>query len=183
MNRNQKLSLSTAMLLGMGSLALGASANAAEGPSDAQIVGIVLAADAIDVNYGNIALKKSENKAVREFAQRMVTDHSAVQQSVIGLAAKVGVTAEDSPTSDGLKKGAVDITARLNALKGEAFDRLYVDNEVGYHKAVTDAVDSVLIPSARNAELKTALQGAQPLFLRHLEHAKMIQTDRATLSP
>ena len=182
MNRNQKLSISTAILLGMGSLALGASAKAAEGPSDAQIVGIVLAADTIDVNYGNIALKKSKNGAVREFARRMVTDHSAVQQSVIGLAAKLGVTAEDSPTSDGLKKGAKVITAKLNTLKGKAFDNFYVDNEVGYHKAVTDAVDGVLIPSARNGELKSALQGAQPLFLRHLEHAKMIQTERGSMS-
>jgi putative membrane protein len=55
-------------------------ARAADGPSDPQIVGIVLAADQIDIDYGNIALAKSENKAVREFAQRMVTDHSAVQE-------------------------------------------------------------------------------------------------------
>jgi putative membrane protein len=183
MNKLYKLSMPAVTLLSLGSLIAGASvANAVEGPSDAQIVGIVLAADTIDVNYGNIALKRSKNEAVREFAQRMVTDHSAVQQSVIGLATKLGVTAEDSPTSDGLKQGAVDITAKLNSLRGKAFDSFYVDNEVSYHQSVTGAVDSVLIPSARNAELKSALQGAQPLFLRHLEHAKMIQADRSAMA-
>ena len=155
----------------MGSL----TAQTMNGLSDPQIVGIVLAADQIDIDYGKIALAKSKNKAIRGFAQRMVTDHTAVQQSVIGLAAKLGVTGEDSPTSTGLKGGAADITAKLNSLKGKEFDKFYIDNEVSYHKTVTDAVDAVLIPSAQNAELKSALQGAQPLFLRHLEHARMVQ--------
>lgn len=152
------------------------AAKAADGPSDPQIVGIVLAADQIDIDYGKIALAKSKNKKVREFAQRMVTDHSAVQKSVIELAGKLGVQGEDSPTSLGLKNGATEITAKLNSLNGKEFDKFYIDNEVSYHKTVTDAVDAVLIPSAQNGELKAALQGAQPLFLKHLEHARIVQS-------
>ena len=176
MKTKQFLSLTAAVALLTGTITIGSlTAQTANGPSDPQIVGIVLAADQIDIDYGKIALAKSKNKAIREFAQRMVTDHSAVQQSVIALAAKLGVTGEDSPTSTGLKDGAVDITAKLNSLKGKEFDKFYIDNEVSYHKTVTDAVDAVLIPSAQNAELKSALQGAQPLFLKHLEHARMVQ--------
>jgi putative membrane protein len=176
MKTKQFLNLTAAAALLTGSITIGSTtAQAADGPSDPQIVGIVLAADQIDIDYGKIALAKSKNKATREFAQRMVTDHSAVQQSVIGLAAKLGVTGEDSQTSTGLKGGAVDITAKLNALKGKEFDKFYIDNEVAYHKAVTDAVAGVLIPNAQNAELKSALEGAQPLFLKHLEHARMVQ--------
>lgn len=147
-----------------------------QGPSDVQIVGIVLAADQIDIDYGKIALQKSKDAKVREFAQRMVTDHSAVQKSVIELAGKLGVKAEDSQTSTGLKSGAADITKKLKTLKGKEFDKFYIDNEVSYHKTVTDAVDAVLIPSAQNSELKSALQGAQPLFLKHLEHARSVQS-------
>lgn len=147
-----------------------------QGPSDVQIVGIVLAADQIDIDYGKIALQKSKDARVREFAQRMVTDHSAVQKSVIELAGKLGVKAADSQTSTGLKSGAADITKKLKTLKGKEFDKFYIDNEVSYHKTVTDAVDAVLIPSAQNSELKSALQGAQPLFLKHLEHARSVQS-------
>jgi len=149
---------------------------AADGPNDAQIVGIVLAADQADIDYGNIALAKSHSKPVREFAQRMVTDHSAVQKSVIDLSNKLGVTAQDSATSDGLKSGEVDVKAKLNSLKGKDFDKYYIDNEVAYHKTVTDAVANVLIPNAQNPELKSALEGAQPLFLKHLEHARLVQS-------
>ncbi len=175
MKTTQILNYAAAAVLAC-SMTFGISTASAQAPSDPQIVGIVLAADQIDIDYGKIALAKSKNKGVREFAQRMVTDHSAVQQSVIGLAAKLGVVGADSPTSTGLKAGSVEIMAKLNALKGKEFDKFYVDNEAAYHKTVTDAVDAVLIPSAQNAELKSALQGAQPLFLKHLEHARMLQS-------
>ena len=170
-------SLAAAAVLLTATFTVGArTAQAADGPTDPQIVGIVLAADQIDIDYGKIALAKSKSKAIREFAQRMVTDHSAVQNSVIGLASKLNVTAEDSPTITSLKSGAVDITAKLNSLKGKEFDKFYIDNEVSYHKAVTAAVAGVLIPNAQNAELKSALEGAQPLFLKHLEHARLVQS-------
>src|SRR5207249_7497525 len=88
MKTKQFLNLTAAAALLTGTIPIGSvSAQSANGPSDPQIVGIVLAADQIDIDYGKIALAKSKNKAIREFAQRMVTDHTAVQQSVIGLAA------------------------------------------------------------------------------------------------
>jgi putative membrane protein len=174
--KKSKLVVAAIVSLTVGLAVLHGSARVPQGPSDTQIVGIVLAADQIDIDYGKIALQKSKDKKVREFAQRMITDHSAVQKSVIELAGKLGVKAEDSSTSTGLKSGAADINTKLNSLKGKEFDKFYIDNEVSYHKTVTDAVDAVLIPNAQNAELKSALQGAQPLFLKHLEHARSIQS-------
>lgn len=178
MSQKRAMTITAAATLLFGSLTA-VTTMAADAPSDPQIVGIVLVADDIDIAYGKIALEKSKNKEVREFAQRMITDHGAVQKSVNELAAKLGVKGADSPTSISLRKGAVEITAKLQSLSGNAFDKFYVDNEVDYHKAVTDVVDGVLIPNAKNAELKAALQGAQPLFLKHLEHARLIQSGDA----
>jgi putative membrane protein len=148
--------------------------------TDANIGAIVLAANQIDIDYGNIALAKSKNKKVRDFAQRMVTDHSAVQKSVIDLAGKLKLTPEENATSKSLKDKAIQITAKLNSLDGRAFDKFYIDNEVAYHKQVLDAVQTVLIPNAKNAELKSALVGAHALFLKHFEHAKQIQANNGT---
>lgn len=75
-------------------------------PTDSQIVGIVETADDIDINYAKLALSKARDKQVRDFAQQMVTDHSAVTKSVINLASKLNVTPADSPTRDSLKAQA-----------------------------------------------------------------------------
>jgi putative membrane protein len=159
-------------------LASHASAQTTNGPSDPQIVGIVIVADKLDIAYGHIALARSHSKKVREFALRMVTDHGAVQKSVIKLAKKLHVKSMSSSTSMALEKGGASITARLHSIKSSEFDKYYIDNEVSYHKVVTDAVAKVLIPNAKNAELKAALEGAQPLFLAHLKHEEMVQAGK-----
>ena len=110
----------------------------------------------------------------------MVTDHGAVQKSVIELAGKLHLNPVENDTSNSLKAKSVEVTAKLKSLRGKAFDKFYIDNEVAYHKQVTDAIAGVLIPNAQNAELKAALQGAQTLFLGHLEHARNVQ---ATVDP
>ena len=145
-------------------------------PTDPQIVGIVETADDIEINYAKLALSKARDKQVRDFAQQMITDHSAVQKSVINLASKLNVTPADSPTSDSLKAQAQQTLEKLRGLKGKAFEKSYVDNEVSYHEAVINATKTVLIPSAQNAELKSALQGAEPLFEGHLAHAERVQS-------
>ena len=145
-------------------------------PTDPQIVGIVEAADDIDISYAKLALSKAKDKLVKNFAQQMITDHSAVQKAVRDLAAKLNVTPVDSETGNSLKKQAEQITQKLQGLKGKAFERAYIDNEVAYHKAVINATKTVLVPSAQNVELRSALQGAEPLFEGHLQHAEGVQS-------
>lgn len=184
MNRIARLKITfttTLALLMMTAVLLQARTAATTNPvpqvSDANIVAIVSVADGLDIDYGKIALAKSKNKAVREFAQRMVTDHTAVQNSALQLATKLGVAPQDNDTSKGLADGGVKVKAQLNKLKGAAFDKYYIDNEVSYHATVVNATEKVLIPSAQNAELKAALEGALPLFQKHLEHAQQVQAN------
>jgi putative membrane protein len=173
MKSSSVLVLSTVALIG--SLVFTSKSVAQQPPSDANIGAIVLAANQIDIDYGKLALSKSKNKEVLGFAQQMVTDHGAVQKSVIDLAGKLRLTPVENDTSNNLKAKSVEVMAKLKSLQGKAFDKYYVDNEVTYHKLVTDVIAGVLIPSAQNSELKAALQGAQTLFLGHLEHARNVQ--------
>ena len=69
--------------------------------------------------------------------------------------------------------------ARLTSLKGAAFDKAYVDQEVTYHQQVIDALDKTLIPNATNEELRALLVKVRPAFVAHLEHAKRLQTSVA----
>jgi len=156
-----------------------ASAQDKGGPSDPQIAGIVVTANAIDIDAGKLAKSHTKNKEVSKFAQLMITDHTAVNKQAGALAKKLGVKPEDSPTSQSLKTGAAENTKNLKSLKGAAFDKVYVDHEVAYHQQVLDAIDKVLIPSAKNAELKNLIVKVRPAIAAHLDHAKMIQSSLA----
>src|SRR5438477_3048138 len=95
--------------------------------TDAQIVMIVVVADTVDVDYGKLAVKKTSNQAVKEFAETMVRDHTAVNDKAIALAKRLGVTPEESDTSKSLKSNGKKELAKLKTLTGTEFDKAYVD--------------------------------------------------------
>jgi putative membrane protein len=161
------------------SLGLAATAAQAQGPTDPQIAAIVVTANQVDIDAGKLAASKSHTKDIREFAQRMITDHTGVNKSAVDLVTKLKVTPEDNPTSQSLKSGGEENLKNLKTLKGAAFDKAYIDHEVAYHEQVLNAVDKVLIPNAANAELKALLVQVRPAFVAHLEHAKRIQASLA----
>jgi putative membrane protein len=147
--------------------------------TDPQIAAIVVSANQVDIDAGELALKKTKNDEVKKFAQRMVTDHTAVNKAAVDLVTKLKVTPEETDTSRGLSSGGAETRAKLEKLDGAAFDRAYVDNEVAYHQAVIGVLDSQLIPSASNAELKSTLVGVRPAFDAHLQHALQVQATLA----
>ena len=154
-------------------------AAAGGGPSDAQIAAIVVTANQVDIDAGKLAKSKAHAKEVREFAQRMITDHTAVNKSATELVEKLHVTPEPNPTSQSLQQGGDQNLANLKKLEGPAFDKAYIDHEVAYHEAVLSALDKTLIPSAQNPELKALLVKVRPAFVAHLDHAKEIQATLA----
>jgi putative membrane protein len=164
----------TALAVALFSAAFGASAQS--GPSDAQIAAIVVTANQVDIDAGQLAQARSTNKDVKAFGRMMVTDHSGVNQSAVALVTKLHVTPQDNPTARSLKAGGVQNVEHLKTLSGTAFDKAYMEHEVAYHEAVLDAVDKTLIPSAQNAELKALLVKVRPAFVAHLEHAKHLQS-------
>ena len=161
------------LIAGAGALAIAAPVQAAA-PTDPQIAHIAYTAGNIDIAAAKQALKVSKNAMVRDFAQQMVRDHQAVNAKALALVKKLHVTPEANPTSTALSKAANAELAKLHKLKGSAFDREYVNNEVAYHKTVNGALKSTLIPSAHNAELKSLLEKGLKLFESHQQHAEAL---------
>jgi putative membrane protein len=146
----------------------------AAGPTDPQIAHIAYTAGELDIAGAKQALAKSNNKDVRAFAEGMVNDHTAVNKQALDLVKKLKVTPEDNDTSRALSKAAEDKRAELAKLDGAEFDKAYIANEVAYHKTVNGALESTLIPSASNAELKKLLETGLTLFKGHEEHAEKV---------
>jgi putative membrane protein len=155
-------------------MASAAAAQAAPAINDAQIAHIAYTAGTIDVAAAKQALAVSHDKAVRGFAEEMVRDHEAVNKQALALVGKLGVTPEANPTSAALTAQADAAHARLAKLKGAAFDRAYVQNEVAYHRTVNGALKQTLIPGASNGELKSLLETGLTLFGEHQAHAEML---------
>jgi putative membrane protein len=143
-------------------------------PNDAQIAHIAYTAGQIDIKAARLALQKSKNREVRDFAENMVHDHTAVNDQALALVKKLNVTPEDNETSKTLMKQAETKRAELEKLSSAKFDKAYADNEVAYHKAVDNALETVLIPGTTNAELKDLLTTGLKIFQGHEMHAEHV---------
>jgi putative membrane protein len=145
--------------------------------TDPQIAHIAYTAGEIDIKAAKQALGKASNKEVKQFAKDMVRDHTAVNKQAMALVKKLKVNPEDNDTSRSLTKQADEKRAELAKLKGAAFDKAYIANEVAYHKTVNNALETELIPSASNAELKSLLQTGLKIFQGHEQHAEHVEAD------
>jgi putative membrane protein len=163
--------LAATMLLSSPVLAEGAKL------TDPQIAHIAYTAGNIDIAQAKQALIKASNKDVRAFAEDMVRDHEAVNKQALDLVKKLNVTPQDNDTSKALSKAAADKLAELGKLSGAAYDKAYVANEVAYHKTVNGALETQLIPSASNAELKGLLQTGLKIFQGHQQHAEHVAAE------
>ena len=151
------------------------TANAQSNLSDPEVAAVAVAANQIDIKNGELAKTKSKNSEVKNFAETMIKDHSAVLGQASDLVKKLNVTPKENSLSKKLNSDAEATRKSLSSKSGAAFDKAYIDNEVAYHKAVIDAIKNVLVPDTDNAELKQLLNDVLPAFNTHLEHAQMLQ--------
>jgi putative membrane protein len=152
--------------------AASAMAQPGKPPTDPQIADIAYTAGQIDIEQAIDALKKTHNKAVRSYAEEMIRDHLAVNNKVLTLADKLKMTPEGNDTSTTMYREAQVKRNELRALSATAFDKAYAANEVAYHEAVNGALESTLIPSAQNPQLKSLLEAGLKIFKEHQKHAE-----------
>lgn len=143
--------------------------------TDPEVASAAVTANQIDIEFAEIAFRQSNNKEVLNFAKTMSNDHKAVIAQAVALATKLKVTPKTNYLTRSLLTDAEKTKKRLQSNKGETFDKMYIENEVAYHKAVIAAVETILIPQSENSELKKLLENVVPALRTHLAHAEMIQ--------
>lgn len=151
-----------------------ASANDAAQLSDVEMAHVAYTADNLDIRYAHLALAKSTNPAIHDFAKTMIRDHEAVNVQALALLEKLGVQAKDNFLSQKLNQDGEELIKKFSALHGEEFDAAYAQNELAYHKAVNALVGDIFIPNIENAEVKALFEQGLEIFTSHEAHAEMM---------
>ena len=82
-----------------------------------------------EVQLGHLAQQKASNADVKEFAERMVTDHTDAQAKLKDAAGKANVT-----LPEGLDQKHKDLKDQLQQKSGAAFDTMYINKMVQGHE-------------------------------------------------
>jgi len=142
--------------------------------NDLEIAHVAYTADSIDIRYAHLALAISENPTVREFAETMIRDHSAVNEKALALLNKLNVLAQDNFLSRQLNAQANQLVDEMSGLRGKEFDRRYAENELSYHRSVNGLVAGTFIPNIENPEVKALFEEAIVIFKAHERHAEKV---------
>jgi putative membrane protein len=140
--------------------------------NDATLAAMLLALNNTDISYARLVPSRSDREDVRRYAQRMLTDHTVVNGLITELTGKLGITAQDNTFSLDMRDESSSKRELMRDLTGFAFDSTYATNEISYHRRFLESIDNIMIPRARNDELKTLLTGVRPAIAAHLAHAE-----------
>lgn len=123
-----------------------------------------------EVEAGKVARQRAQNDSVKQFAQRMVTDHSKANEELAALAKSKGVEVPGA-----LDKQHQAHMEKLGKLPGPSFDREYMKHRVDDHsKTVADF--EMQSKSGRDAELKQWAGSKLPALKEHLKLAQDTQS-------
>ena len=122
-----------------------------------------------EIDAAKMALQKSQNDQVKQFAQKMIDDHQKMLDDLHALAGQENIKFKDEPTSEGKK-----MAAKLSGLSGAEFDKAYVNGMVKDHKE--DVRDfTAEVNTGKDQPTKDAAQKSLPVIQDHLQMIQGIQ--------
>jgi putative membrane protein len=144
------------------------------GLNDPTIVAIFDAANTADIETGRLAAERAHSQEVREFGSMLARDHQQFRQLGRDLASRLGVTPTPPKDDPGATAHARAI-ALLRTKTGADFDRAFLQHEVDFHKSVTQAVQTTLLPAIDNEELRGLVVRVAPAFHAHMLAAENLE--------
>jgi putative membrane protein len=121
-----------------------------------------------EVDVAHLALDKSSNVQVKEFASMMIADHTAANSRLKALAAS---RRHRLPSSASAAQQAIQ--AKLALVSGRLFDQLYVRDQIYAHEALLDLVNGE-IASGKDAEAKAFAREILPTIETHLKLIRVL---------
>lgn len=122
-----------------------------------------------EIDAADIALKRTKDPAVRDFAKMMVSDHTRLDKEIAPVAMKAGQTPPKD--LDQRRKGLLD---NLKSAPAADFDRTYMDQQVSAHQEALTLMKGYA-DHGSDAGLKAVAAKAAPVLQKHLAAAKATQ--------
>ncbi|MEJ0018521.1 MAG: DUF4142 domain-containing protein [Acetobacteraceae bacterium] len=125
-----------------------------------------------EVQTAQLAQQRAGSPAIKEFAQRMIADHTQANTELQQLARQQSVTLPARPDA---KEAAAE--HRLTGLNGAAFDKAYVQQELQDHQQ-TVALFQKQASTGQDPALKAFAQKTLPTLQQHLQMVQALNTAR-----
>jgi putative membrane protein len=121
-----------------------------------------------EVQTAQLAQDRSASPQVKQFAQRMITDHTAANNELMQIAKQANIDLPSQPTGKDASEAQ-----RLRGLQGAQFDQAYSQAELRDHQADVQLFQKEA-DSGQDAALKSFAQKTLPVLQQHLQLAEAL---------
>lgn len=135
--------------------------------ADEKLVMEAAQANIAEINAGKLAQQKSQNDEVKNFAQKMVDDHTKALDDLKKIADAKGVTLPTEPNRE-----QKSMENKLSALSGDKFDKQYIDQAGKRAHRDTHRLLQRMSSRASDAELKSYAKNVMSTVEDHQQLAK-----------
>jgi putative membrane protein len=155
----------------------GISSNPIDAMKDKMFLRKATAGGMAEVQLGQLAMQKAGAQDVKDFGQKMVTDHTALNSEMAPIADSLGVTLPKK-----LSKEDQAEYDKLNALSGDEFDKEYVSFMVkDHHQDLREfRTESA---STSEPDLKVAVDNGAKVIYAHMTMIDKIARDKGIVTP
>ena len=155
-----------------------AKSAARSGWTEPSIYGFVTAANAGEIQMGQLGAKKATNAKVTAFAREMVADHRSLQTETKSLFAKVSATPDtaNGDAHDLMDRTRDQIKDLTEKAAGNDWDKNYIDKLIDDHQKVLDKLQDAA-KNTTNADLRAGLEKATGKVQEHLTKAQDIKNN------
>lgn len=133
--------------------------------ADRKFFDLLAQANVDEVAAAKVALSKSDDAKVKNFAQQMIDDHGAALKEIAAAAAPKNIKLPSAP--DAKHKTSIE---RMKKLSPADFDRQYMQAAVEDHRAALDLLEKIQA-KATDQDLKSLAQKMEPTVQGHLKMA------------
>jgi putative membrane protein len=132
----------------------------------------------MEIDMGKVAQTRGSTQGVKDYGKMLVKDHQSADKDLMALAKKNNAKIPMyKPTDEADQKQMKDdkqMAAHVKTLKGEAFDKAFLNMAVEDHERVLAKVDT-LSGSTESPELQTYLKDLKPALQKHADQARDLQ--------
>lgn len=131
----------------------------------------VEAADAslAEIELGKLAMEKATDPRIKDFSQRMVSDHQKANSELSAIATNLNITLPPVVSKD-----HVDKQRKLRDKSGNAFEEEYIDIMVKDHDRTVSMFENAA-SDATNTDLQAFATQTLPTLKKHFAEAKALQ--------
>ena len=137
-------------------------------PKTQDFVTIAAQSDMLEIESSRLALQKADNNKTKQFAEKMIKDHTETSAELKSLVSSGKVQA-DAPSS--LDKAHQEKLDKLTKLDGKDFTKEYDDMQVSAHKDAVSLFERYG-KEGDNADLKAFAGKTLPHLQEHLKMAQ-----------